>query len=107
MYFLPSADEWFKAAYYDPAAGVYYDYPTGSYTAPATVFSGTSPNTAVAGLLHGFEGPAAATLAGGLSPYGTMGQGGNVREWEETEFESVNDNPSADRGLRGRGWAGN
>ena len=105
-YFLPSADEWFKAAYYDPAAGIYYDYPTGSDTAPAPVFSGTAPNTAVAGLLRGFEGPADATLAGGLSPYGTMGQGGNVREWEETEFDLVNDSVLADRGVRGRGWVG-
>ena len=36
-------------------------------------------------------GPADITLAGGLSPYGTMGQGGNVYEWEETDFDLVND----------------
>ena len=35
-------------------------------------------------------GPADITLAGGLSPYGTMGQGGNVYEWEETDFDLVN-----------------
>ena len=29
-YFLPSENEWHKAAYYDPVAGVYYAYPTGS-----------------------------------------------------------------------------
>ena len=33
-YFLPSVDEWYKAAYYDPTSGVYYDYPTGSDSVP-------------------------------------------------------------------------
>ncbi len=103
FYFLPSADEWYKAAYYDPTAGVYYDYPTGSDTAPTAVPSGTMANTAVYG--QPFEqGPADITLAGGLSPYGTMGQGGNVWEWEETEFDLVNDSSSSARGLRGGNW---
>ena len=44
------------------------------------------------------------TLAGGLSPYGTMGQGGNVYEWEETDFDLVNDSSSSARGVRGGGW---
>ena len=35
-------------------------------------------------------GPADITLAGGLSPYGTMGQGGNVYEWMETEDDLAN-----------------
>ncbi|NNC90446.1 MAG: SUMF1/EgtB/PvdO family nonheme iron enzyme, partial [Akkermansiaceae bacterium] len=33
FYFLPSEDEWYRAAYYDPDAALYYDYPTGSDTA--------------------------------------------------------------------------
>jgi formylglycine-generating enzyme required for sulfatase activity len=44
--------------------------------------------------------------AGGLSAYGTMGQGGNVFEWEETEFDLVNDSGSSARGFRGGGWYG-
>ena len=40
-------------------------------------------------------------LAGGLSPYGTDGQGGNVWEWEETEYDLVNDSSSSIRGIRG------
>ena len=87
-YFLPSVDEWYKAAYYDPTSGVYYDYPTGSDSAPTAVASGTAAGTAV---YNGQSpGPADITLAGGLSPYGTMGQGGNVYEWEETDFDLVN-----------------
>lgn len=105
FYFLPSADEWYKAAYYDPNAGVYYDYPTGSDTAPTAVASGTAADTAVYGQSFS-QGPADITLAGGLSPYGTMGQGGNVWEWEETEFDLVNDSSSSARGVRGGGWSG-
>ena len=77
QYFLPSVDEWYKAAYYDPTSGVYYDYPTGSDSAPTAVASGTAAGTAVYGQAVA-TGPADITLAGGLSPYGTMGQGGNV-----------------------------
>jgi formylglycine-generating enzyme len=102
-YFLPSVDEWCKAAYYDPTSGVYYDYPTGSNSAPTPVASGTGAGTAV---YNGQIGPANITLAGGLSPYGTMGQGGNVYEWEETDFDQLNgptDSSSA-RGVRGGSW---
>lgn len=102
MYFLPSADEWYKAAYYDPDAGVYHDYPTGSNAPPFPVASGVLANTAV---FDGQAGPAEVMLAGGLSPYGTMGQGGNVREWEETSLDLMNDSPVAFSGVRGGGWS--
>jgi hypothetical protein len=101
FYFLPSVDEWYKAAYYDPTSGNYFDYPTGSDSAPAPVASGTAAGTAV---YEGQSGPANITLAGGLSPYGTMGQGGNVFELEETDRDLVNDSSSSDRGLRGGYW---
>ncbi len=104
-YFLPSVDEWYKAAFYDPTGGVYYDYPTGSNTAPTAVASGTTAGTAVYNQTVA-TGPADITLAGGLSPYGTMGQGGNVYQWEETDFDLVNgpvDGSSA-RGFRGGFW---
>ena len=42
-YFLPSANEWYKAAYYDPVVGVYWDYPTGSNSPPVAVPGGTLP----------------------------------------------------------------
>ena len=99
-YVLPSVHEWYKAAYYDPASGVYYDYPTGSDTVPTPVASGTAAGTAVFDQSTA-TGPADITLTGGLSPYGTMGQGGNVWEWEETEFDLVNDSISTLRGIRG------
>lgn len=96
---LPSEDEWYKAAYYDGVAGLYYDYPTGSDTVPTAVVGGTSPGTAVCGSLAGL--PADINDAGGLSPYGTMAQGGNVREWMESAFDQVNDSPTEVRTHRG------
>ena len=104
-YFLPSVHEWYKAAYYNPTNGVYYDYPTGSNTEPTAVASGTSAGTAV---YNGQSGPANIMLAGGLSPHGTMGQGGNVYEWEETDFDLVNGPTpgSSARGVRGGIWNG-
>jgi formylglycine-generating enzyme required for sulfatase activity len=104
FYFLPSVDEWYKAAYYDPINGVYYDYPTGSDTAPTAVASGTSADKAVYKQVIA-QGPADITLAGALSPYGTMAQGGNAVEWQETEIDLVNDSISSDRGLRGGDWS--
>ncbi|MEX0610642.1 MAG: SUMF1/EgtB/PvdO family nonheme iron enzyme, partial [Pirellulales bacterium] len=105
-YFLPSAHEWYKAAYYDPTSGVYFDYPTGSDTAPTAVPSGTAAGTAAYGQVFtgSIDDFADITLAGGLSPYGTMGQGGNVFEWEETEFDLVNDITFRARAIRGGGW---
>jgi formylglycine-generating enzyme len=104
-YFLPSVDEWYKAAYYDPTTNVYYDYPTGSNSAPTAVASGTAAGTAVYNQPVA-QGPADITQAGGLSPYGTMGQGGNVYNWEETDYDLVNGpTPSSSpRGVRGGGW---
>jgi hypothetical protein len=105
-YVLPTVDEWYKAAFYDPTNGVYYDYATGSNTAPTPVTSGTAAGTAVYNqlLLVSGHSPADITLAGGLSPYGTMAQSGNAGEFEETEYDLVNDSPSSSRGHRVAPW---
>ena len=42
-YFLPSVHEWYKAAFYDPQAGVYYHFATGSNTPPTPVARRTAP----------------------------------------------------------------
>ncbi len=102
-YFLPSADEWYKAAFYDPASDIYYDFPNGSNIAPIPVANGTDPNTAVFDQPF-VDGPADVVLAGGPSPYGTVAQAGNVWEWEETEVDLVNDDPQENRGFRGDNW---
>lgn len=105
VYFLPNENEWHKAAYYNPSAGNYWAYATGSDTLPVAVLSGTQAGTAVyTGLfdrrmlaylpsrLTGLPdfvptAPASIFAAGGLSPSGTMGQGGNAREWVESAFD--------------------
>jgi hypothetical protein len=102
-YVLPSVDEWYKAAYYDPTSGIYFNYPTGSDSAPTAVASGTAAGTAVFSQPEE-TGPADITLAGGLSPYGTMGQGGNVFEWGETAFNLLNNSGSSVRVGRGGDW---
>lgn len=102
---LPSMDEWYKAAYFDPTAnagiGGYFNFPNGSDTAPLPVASGTAANTAV---YNGQAGPADIMSAGGLSPYGITGLGGNVFEWEETAFSLNNSSGSSARGIRGGLW---
>ncbi len=102
-YFLPAENEWYKAAYFNPTTSNYFIYPTGSDKAPVSVASGTDPDTAVYGLT--FElGPALVMEAGGLSPYGTMGQGGNIWEYNESAFDGTNDSPDERRVTRGGIW---
>jgi sulfatase modifying factor 1 len=102
-YFLPSYNEWYKAAYYNPTNSTYYDYANGSNTAPTAIASGTGAGTAV---YNSQSGPADVDQAGGLSPYGVMGLGGNVREWDESSGDLANSSGSSSRGLRGGNWLG-
>lgn len=101
-YFLPSLNEWHKAAYYDPVAGVYYDYPTGSDSVPDGIdFVGDTTFEVLFNDGATNPDPNAITNVGLLSPYGIAGQGGNVTEWEETAFDRQNSSPLSGRGVRG------
>jgi len=101
-YFLPSENEWYKAAYYNPAGTNYFLYPTASSTVPTAVTNGTATNTAVfAGNTVSPVQPAVVTVAGALSTYGTMGQGGNLREWNESAQDGLYNNANAIRAMRG------
>ncbi|NBU72766.1 MAG: PEP-CTERM sorting domain-containing protein [Bacteroidetes bacterium] len=102
VYFLPSIDEWYKGAYGTPE-GTFLSYPTENGLAPTATAGGTLANTAVYGQTT-LAGPANITEAGGLSAWGTMGQGGNVYEWVETALDGQNDSPGESRELRGGGW---
>ena len=102
-YFLPNSDEWYKGAYGSPS-GLWYDFATGmdiddfnGKGGPTPVLSGTASGTAVYGSLDLNAnpilvptGPADISEAGGLSPFGTMAQGGNVFEWVEIWKEGYN-----------------
>ncbi|MFM7928853.1 MAG: PEP-CTERM sorting domain-containing protein, partial [Pirellula sp.] len=96
-------NEWYKAAYYSPSNSTYYDFPNGSDTAPVAVASGIDENTAVYEQPIG-QGPADVNQTGGLSPYGGMGLGGNVWEWEESSIDLSNSSSSSPRGFRGGLW---
>ena len=99
-YWLPSSNEWYKGAYGSPN-GTWNNYPTGSDRAPTAVAGGTAANTAVYGEQ---TGPADIKNAGGLSAYGTMAQGGNVWEWNETAYDGINNTAGESRELRGGSW---
>lgn len=84
--FLPSEDEWYKAAYHknDGITGNYWDYPTGTDETPnenpPSQDTGNSVNSTFAG--EGLADVDAYSLS--ASPYGTISQGGNLSEWVES-----------------------
>jgi formylglycine-generating enzyme required for sulfatase activity len=102
FYFLPSENEWYKAAYFNPDGSNYFVYPTASSSVPTAASSGTNAGSAVYD--NAGSDPAMVDSAGGLSPYGTMGQGGNVFEWNESAFAGTNSSSSEARAIRGGGW---
>jgi len=99
-YFLPSENEWYKAAFHknDGVTANYWDFATGSDSIPTAVGSGTATGTAVYNQWPGYN--AEVTLAGGLSPYATMGQSGNSTEFTESAYDGLNNSSSEDRAWR-------
>lgn len=113
-YWIPSEDEWYKAAYHHPVGeggpgDDYYLYPTMSDTAPGNQV-GDTPNqlNAYTTVYSLTQAPLPASLtqnylneAGAFSAsashYGTFDQGGNVWEWTE----GIN---GGSRVLRGSSW---
>ncbi|MBI5394510.1 MAG: SUMF1/EgtB/PvdO family nonheme iron enzyme [Verrucomicrobia bacterium] len=100
-YFLPSEDEWYKAAFYSGSGTTYYDYALGSDSIPASVTGGASG--AVYNLFPPV-GPTDIDNAGGSSPYGTVGQNGNVWELTESAADGLNSSVSENRAIRGGYW---
>ncbi len=88
---VTSEDEWYKAAYYNPATSSYYLYPTSSDTAPGRDLADASGNNAnywdYFPSPYPIDGTHYSTVVGEFqnspSPYGTFDQGGNVWEWNE------------------------
>ncbi|MFV0414868.1 MAG: SUMF1/EgtB/PvdO family nonheme iron enzyme [Chthoniobacterales bacterium] len=106
FYYLPSEDEWYKAAYYSGTGSTYYDYATMSNTTPTAVAGGTGANEVVYNQALA-TGPGDITNAGGLSYYGTMAQNGNVFEQLENSSTGANDSGANNRLVRGGFWNNN
>jgi formylglycine-generating enzyme required for sulfatase activity len=93
-FFIPTENEWYKAAYHDQTAGLaasYFDYPTGTNSVPGNdIEENTNPGNNANYYNNNFVigGPFYRTVVGEFemsqSPYGTFDQGGNVWEWNET-----------------------
>jgi formylglycine-generating enzyme required for sulfatase activity len=108
MWFLPSQNEWYKAAYHknNGATGDYWDFPTASDTHPMNTLpdNGNNANCSDIGMADGAIGaPYYRTDVGAFvnspSSYGTFDQAGNVREWNDTIFSSIN------RVVSGGNWS--
>ncbi|MFK7895178.1 MAG: FG-GAP-like repeat-containing protein [Myxococcota bacterium] len=86
---LPNENEWYKAAYYDPSTGVYYDYPTGTNDEPLCTDDFAAPNAtscATAPLFPADDDRPVGSYVASLSPVGTFDQGGSRFEWTETHL---------------------
>lgn len=118
-HWIPTEDEWYKAAYYDPTIGAgddgdnYHLYATQSSTVPGNDVGGTA-NQANYKFYNGSGYEYSVTqsttydsnqnyltdvgsFTGSESYYGTFDQNGNVWEWNDAVIGSS-------RGLRGGSW---
>lgn len=103
-WFVPSEDEWYKAAYFDPrkpGGPGYWKYPTRNDAPPEARFDGANAANVYR---DGYLDPAqlltqvgAFTRAPG--PFGTFDQAGNLFEWNEALIA-----PPFVRCLRGGCW---
>jgi formylglycine-generating enzyme len=103
-YFIPTENEWYKAAYYvggGTNAG-YWAYPTQSNVEPINALALAGTNTNGANTYLGvYTDPTnyltpVGTFAATHSAYGAFDMGGNIWQWNETDVT-----PGSFRGLRG------
>jgi len=115
-FYIPTEDEWFKAAYYSPllnsGTGGYYAYATQSNDAPGNQVSAgalNQANYAPGGVYSVTQSSSYSSsqdyltdvgaFTGSPSFYGTFDQSGNVTEWNDLMGSA-----GSARGLRGGDW---
>lgn len=100
-WFLPSEDEWYKAAYYKGGGNNsgYWDFPTATDSMPSNDVVNPDPGNNANFYEGGYDPNRQTTIVGEFenseSPYGTFDQAGNVAEWNESLISTAN------RGIRG------
>jgi formylglycine-generating enzyme required for sulfatase activity len=99
---IPSENEWYKAAYYDATkggTGGYWQYPTQSNALGGNTIGGPNSANYYDGDYVGYPGMALTDVgaygSNSDSFYGTNDQGGNVSEWNDAVVSS------SSRGVRG------
>jgi formylglycine-generating enzyme len=116
-YFIPSEDEWYKAAFHDKVAGLmekYYLYPTADDVSPGNdVSEGIMPGNNANQFVEDRPGTGKTTIGPPYfrtevgefelsdSTYGTFDQAGNVWEWNESVIFSDDIDFIPNRGFRG------
>ena len=120
-FYVPTENEWYKAAYYSPnygGVGVpgYFDYATQSDTAPgntigstanqANYFTGAGFSVTQSGDYDSNQNylTDVGAFSGSGSFYGTFDQSGNVFQWNDLDGLASS---GSSRGLRGGGWDSN
>lgn len=102
-FWIPSENEWYKAAYYDPTRvgnRKYHDYPTRTSDAPSLQQANYMVDNHLSVGAPFYVAPVD-SFPNSPSYYGTLQQGGNVWEWiEDWQYGIV-----GTRGLRGGSWS--
>ncbi|HLB32751.1 MAG TPA: SUMF1/EgtB/PvdO family nonheme iron enzyme [Chthoniobacterales bacterium] len=108
-WYLPSENEWYKAAYHKggSASAGYWSYPTQSDFAPQNHLN--MPADYQANYCYNdyaAQGPPYLTRVGyySLGPYGTYDMGGNVAEWTATQSNPADFDLLSSYVVRGGSW---
>ena len=115
-FYIPTENEWYKAAYYSPAlnsgSGGYYDYATQSDSAPGnTIGTGSNQANYYTGGKYSVTQSSSQSssqnyltdvgaFSGSGSFYGTFDQSGNVYQWNDLDGVA-----GSSRGIRGGSWS--
>ena len=110
-FWIPSEDEWYKSAYYDPSrsdGSQYWEFPTMSDRPPRFAQATQDAPAPAANFQNVSKGSEAGVLApAGSYPtsasfYGTLDQGGQLWEWTEAGYPDPEKGPN--RIVRGGSW---